>query len=81
MNKANVKQTYLILTYIALELSTAPLCVDTETNCDATESIGESLAQFENQIKPRVFVRRIMHSTLYVKVHFVSRNWRKEKVM
>ena len=38
----------------------------------------ENPAQFENQIKPRMYVRRITRSTMYEVAHFVSRNWRKE---
>ena len=38
----------------------------------------ESTAQFENRTKPRVYVRYITRSTLYEKLHFASRNWRKE---
>ena len=38
----------------------------------------ESPAQFENRIKPWVSVRRIV-VLCTKKLHFVSRNWRKEK--
>ena len=34
----------------------------------------ESLTQFENRIKPRVYVRRITRS----KLHFFNRNWHQE---
>ena len=33
-------------------------------------SIGESPAQFENPINPRVYVRRVTHSTMYEKAPF-----------
>ena len=38
----------------------------------------ESQTQFENRIKPRVYVRHVMRSTMFRKEHFISRNWRKE---
>ena len=46
----------------------------------APNSNRESPAQFENQIKPQVYVRRITRSTLNVKkLHFIRRNWCKGK--
>ena len=44
----------------------------------SASSNRESPAQFENLIKPQVYVRHIRHSTMYGKAPFVSRNWRKE---
>ena len=38
----------------------------------------KSLAQFENRIMPPVYVTRIMRSTMYEKLHFVSWNWREK---
>ena len=38
----------------------------------------ESPPQFEKRIKPRVYIRCIARSTMYKKLHFVSRNWCKE---
>ena len=38
----------------------------------------ESPAQFENQIKPRIYLRHIMRNTMYEKPPFFSQNWRKE---
>ena len=37
----------------------------------------ESPVQFENRIKPRVYVRHITLSTMYEKAPFCYRNWRK----
>ena len=37
----------------------------------------ENPVQFENQIKPRVYIRRIPRITMYKKLHSVSRNWHK----
>ena len=34
-------------------------------------------AQFKNRIEPQEYARRIMRSTMYKKLHFVSQNWRK----
>ena len=42
------------------------------------EGIRESQPQFENRIMARVYVRSITRSTMYQKLHFVSRNWRME---
>ena len=43
------------------------------------DGVWESPAQFENQIKPWVCVRRtITRSTMYNKLHFVSRKRHKE---
>ena len=41
----------------------------------------ENQTQFENQIKPRMYVGRITRSSMYMyeKLHFVSQNLCKEK--
>ena len=38
----------------------------------------ESPPQVENRTMARVYVRSITRSTMYQKLHFVSRNWRME---
>ena len=43
---------------------------------DTYDTNRESKAQFENQVKPRGYVRRIMRSTMYETLHFVTWNWR-----
>ena len=40
--------------------------------------IRESPPIFENRIMARVYARSITRSTMYQKLHFVSRNWRME---
>ena len=54
------------------------LTLQSKNELPILESNLGSPEQFENRIKPHEYVRHITRCTMYIKLHFVSQNWRKE---